>query len=205
MAYPNINEAFKIWHEGIEFRQHTDPNPHHEEYIFHSLGVAELARIIAEKCPYLDSEKAYVLGLLHDCGRLREEFHTDVFHGKEGYDLMMQFGYDEVARICLTHCFFNKDFKFEDYTYPKHWLQWGKDNIKDLEYDAYDKLIQLCDMHLEKFNIVSIDNRIKGIMERYNETYEHMLSKRTKLFEIKKYFDKLTGCNIYNLIGIDKQ
>lgn len=203
MAYPNIIEAFKIWHEGIDFRQHTDPNPHHEEYIFHTLGVAEISKIIADKCPGMDSDKAYILGLLHDCGRLREEFHTDVFHGKEGYDLMMKSGYDEVARICLTHCFLNQDFKFEDYSYPKHWLQWGKDNIKDIIYEDYDLLIQFCDLHLEGLNFVTIDNRIKGIMGRYNVSYDQMKAMHHRVLELKEYFDKKCSCNIYRLIGLD--
>ena len=32
----------------------------------HSISVAENARLIAEKIDYLDSDKAYTMGLLHD-------------------------------------------------------------------------------------------------------------------------------------------
>lgn len=35
----------------------------------HSLNVAKCAEIIAKNTEYLDSEKAFVLGLLHDIGR----------------------------------------------------------------------------------------------------------------------------------------
>ncbi len=38
-----------------------------EKYV-HSLGTAEAARAIAQKCSY-DSEKAYLAGLVHDCAK----------------------------------------------------------------------------------------------------------------------------------------
>ena len=38
-------------------------------WINHSRNVAKACSIIAERCPSLDAEKAYILGLLHDIGR----------------------------------------------------------------------------------------------------------------------------------------
>ena len=39
----------------------------------HSQLVGSIAVEIAKKTMYLNSEKAYILGLLHDCGRIKDE------------------------------------------------------------------------------------------------------------------------------------
>lgn len=54
----------------------------------------------------MDVKKAYIIGLLHDIGR---KFGIKHFaHISDGYKYMMSLGYDEVAKICLTHSFNNK-------------------------------------------------------------------------------------------------
>ena len=53
----------------------------------------------------MDAEKAYVLGLLHDIGRKFGVRHLG--HVSDGYRFMMSLGYDEAAKICLTHSFNN--------------------------------------------------------------------------------------------------
>ncbi|MDD2214939.1 MAG: HDOD domain-containing protein, partial [Oscillospiraceae bacterium] len=72
----------------------------------HSRVAAQCAEKIAAACTGPDSlnpDKAYVLGLLHDIGR---RFGVSQFgHIADGYRFMLQSGYDEAARICLTHSF----------------------------------------------------------------------------------------------------
>lgn len=58
---------------------------------------------IAAACGDLDSEKAYVLGLLHDIGRTFGVRHLG--HVSDGYSYMKKIGCDEVAKVCLTHSF----------------------------------------------------------------------------------------------------
>ena len=53
----------------------------------------------------MDVEKAYILGLLHDIGRKFGVRHLG--HVYDGYVYMKSLGYDEVAKICLTHSFNN--------------------------------------------------------------------------------------------------
>ena len=54
---------------------------------------------------YEDGEKAYILGLLHDIGRKFGVRHLG--HVSDGDSYMLSLGYDEAARICLTHSFNN--------------------------------------------------------------------------------------------------
>ena len=68
----------------------------------HSRTAAHCAEKIAQYAG-LDPDKAYVLGLLHDIGRKFGKRHLG--HVSDGYSYMMSLGYDDAARICLTHSF----------------------------------------------------------------------------------------------------
>jgi hypothetical protein len=67
---------------------------------------AETARRIAEHHPALDADAAYVMALLHDIGRTAGGPDVaDVRHVLDGYRSMLERGFDDSARICLTHSF----------------------------------------------------------------------------------------------------
>ena len=74
----------------------------------HSRVAADCACKIAVAAG-MDGEKAYVLGLLHDIGRKFGIYHMP--HVYRGYHYMMELGYGEVARVCLTHSFSTPDFR----------------------------------------------------------------------------------------------
>lgn len=59
--FPNKDIAIKE----LEIAGNMNPGPWTE----HSLNVAKAAKLIADYCDDLDSEKAFVCGLLHDIGR----------------------------------------------------------------------------------------------------------------------------------------
>lgn len=69
----------------------------------HSRVAAHCAEKIAMVCPELSPDKAYILGLLHDIGRRFGVRHLG--HVSDGYTYMVSLGFDEVARVCLTHSF----------------------------------------------------------------------------------------------------
>ena len=69
----------------------------------HSRTAAMCAERIAAACGDINPEKAYVLGLLHDIGRKFGVRHMG--HIYDGYHYMNRLGYDEVARISLSHSF----------------------------------------------------------------------------------------------------
>ena len=172
------------------------------EYIYHSTGVAQSAYKIALKCG-LDTNKAYIAGLLHDYGKIQNEKESGTSHILYGYEKMMEFGYDFIARICLTHSFPIKNFSFNDYTsYCKKDLIKVRDILQTIEYDNYDRLIQLCDMFYEGINTVSYNKRLDGIKKRYNLTDNQIKNLKTGAETNKKYFDNLCGCNIYDILNI---
>lgn len=92
-------------------------------WIKHSYHAADAAKIIAEHCKHLDSEKAFVCGLLHDIGR--RTGIAAVRHIIDGYDYAISQGWDEVARVCLTHSFPIKDIEADI----------GKKDITPKQYD----------------------------------------------------------------------
>lgn len=94
---PTREEAMALIRDGLS----NNPGPWGK----HSLTAAHCAEKIAVACGDMNAEKAYVLGLLHDIGRKFGVRHLG--HVSDGYRFMMSLGYDEAAKICLTHSFNN--------------------------------------------------------------------------------------------------
>ena len=202
-GYPTKEQALKIWEAGIIYRLSRPYGFTFEnEYRFHTMGVASAAEKIARYIPSLDTEKAFVLGLLHDYGKRINERIEGRFHGQEGYEQMLKMGYPDVAKVCLTHTFSEQNFSDEEYSYPQEWKDWAHNTLKNITYDDYDYLICLCDKFFEGLSIVPISNRIKGIIKRYQlgKVQEECLFKQS--MKLKEYFDKKTGHDIYEILGI---
>ena len=70
-------------------------------WVAHSRNVAHCAKAIAAFVHDMDSEKAYVLGLLHDVGR--RTGIGQLKHVYFGWKYMLELGYPAVAKVCLTH------------------------------------------------------------------------------------------------------
>ncbi len=83
----------------IEEAGKMNPGP----WVEHSLYVAKAAEAIARTHPRLDAEAAFVMGILHDIGR--REGIAGMRHVIDGYTFLMEKGFDEAARICLTHSY----------------------------------------------------------------------------------------------------
>ena len=125
----------------------------------HSRVVAHCAERIAEECGDMDSDKAYVLGLLHDIGRKLCVRHLG--HVSDGYSYMMSMGYDEVARICLTHSFHNQttDEYIGKFDVNEEELGMIQNALKEVVMDEYDRLIQLCDALAGADGVVDVQER----------------------------------------------
>ena len=164
----------------------------------HSRIAAHCAESIAQQCAGLDSEKAYILGLLHDIGRKFGVRHLG--HVSDGYQYMTALGYDEVARVCLTHSFNNQ--KISDYVGKQDATPEEMDLIvKELsviKYDEYDKLIQLCDALASSEGVLDIVERMQDVRNRYGF---YPQDKWDKNVELLKYFEDLTRKDIYLVVG----
>lgn len=179
----------------LEIAGQMNPGP----WTKHSYHVALAAELIAEKCEGLDSNKAFVCGLLHDIGR--RTGIAAVRHIIDGYDYAISKGWDEVARVCLTHSFPVKDIEADigkkDIT--KSQYDFINDYLKRLEYDDYDKLIILCDALADANGYCILEKRFIDTTRRYG-IYSFSVERWNKTYEYKEYFEKMIGTSIYRFL-----
>ena len=165
----------------------------------HSRTVAHCAEKIASACG-LDPDKAYVLGLLHDIGRRYGKRHLG--HVSDGYSYMISLGYDEVARVCLSHSF--NDQSLDDYvgnrdTSPEETALIEK-TLGGMVYDEYDRLIQLCDSLAGAEGVLDIEERMEDVRRRYGS---YPQNKWEINLALKRHFEELAGRNIYEIVEKD--
>ena len=163
----------------------------------HSEYVALCARRIAAECKELDADKAYICGLLHDVGRKFGVQHMG--HIYDGWKYMIELGYDEVARICLSHSFSIQ--RFEDYVGNKDITEEEQDELKkaldSMTYDDYDLLIQLCDSMAGADGIVPMEERMGDVKRRYGA---YPQDKWDRNLELKRIFSEKAGKDIYEIV-----
>lgn len=186
---PSREEAEKL----LRGAERCNPGP----WGNHSRVTAHCAEKIAMACADMDYEKAYVLGILHDIGRKFGVRHLG--HVSDGYSYMMELGYDEAAKICLTHSFNNQTVdqyigKFDVSDEELHLIQ---TTLKEVEMDDYDRLIQLCDALAGADGVLDIEERMLDVKNRYGFYPQEKWDSNVYL---KQYFEKKTGRDIYNIV-----
>jgi putative nucleotidyltransferase with HDIG domain len=168
-------------------------------WVSHSLFTAQAAEAIAQVHPELDGETAYVLGYLHDIGR--RAGITYMRHSLDGYNFLQQQGYDDAARICITHTFWLKGLD----DYPGRWdcsaeeIHFLKSYVASIKDDAYDWLIQLCDCLALPSGFCLLEKRLVDVALRYGTT-KYTTIKWKLLFEKKAKFEQKIGRSIYELL-----
>ncbi len=188
----------------LEKAVEKNPGPWRE----HSYAVAQAAEKIARavnentathgnSADLLNPDFAYTCGLLHDIGR--QMGHTYIAHVYDGYHYLKNLGYDKLAKICLTHSFNLKII--EDYIgkidITDNQYQELKELLADTEYDDYDRLIQLLDSTCAADGTKNMEERMNDVKQRYGYYPE---GKWNKNFELKEYFEKLMGRELYEVI-----
>lgn len=205
MTFPTREQAQSLY-ENIFVLRNSSVKPFTEEQEqtlrAHSLAVANIAKNIASVISGMDTEKACILGLLHDCGRIKDEKTENCFHGYVGFQYMMSINQPEIARISLTHTFYEKDFDASTYPQNSEELEKCRNFLRKTEYNDYDLLIQLADILNDMGKICTIETRFSSIARRYGLTFESLTSHITRLHQIKEYFDQKAGCDIYHLLGL---
>lgn len=193
MKVPTIEEAEKLLAEAELLNQGL--------WIAHNKTAGYCAKVIASNCNDLDENTAYVLGLLHDIGR--REGIMDMRHILCGYQFMKSLGYDDSARICLTHSFPYKNIGAYNgqNDCSKEEIAFIQSYIDDIEYNDYDRLIQLCDAISFPDGPTYIEKRLVDVVLRRG--FNDLTIPKWKAFlELKDYFDKKTNANIYELLSI---
>lgn len=162
----------------------------------HSVNVGVAARNIGEKAG-LDGEKAYILGLLHDIGR-RVGVVNIPRHVYEGYRYTMDKGWEEAAKICMTHSYplMEKEFDKETESEEEAFI---RDYITRCRCDGYDWLIQLCDSLAADYGFCILEKCFIDVARRYG-IWENSVDRWNRTFEIKEYFEDRMGCSIYDVL-----
>lgn len=166
-------------------------------WVDHSCLVAQLAKKIARKAS-MNSEKAYIYGLLHDIGRRNGNMQAR--HAIEGFKYLTQIGYDEEARICLTHTFQYPDVEaiYDTWDCSSEEKQFVAEYLRGITYNDYDKLIQLCDaLSLANGYCYAEKKMVNSVIKfGFKDT---TISKWKAILELKAYFDKKIHGDVYLL------
>lgn len=162
----------------------------------HSRTAAHCAEAIAAACG-LDANKAYILGLLHDIGRRFGTRHLG--HVSDGYSYMLSLGYDEAARVCLTHSFENgaTDHYIGKFDTSPDELKLIEDALKGLVMDDYDRLIQLCDAMAGAQGVMDVEERMADVRSRYGSYPQEKWDGNLRL---KRYFEEKAGRDLYEVV-----
>ena len=186
--FPERNEAEAMLREA----EICNPGP----WADHSRVAARCAEKIAAAAG-MDTQKAYVLGLLHDIGRKFGINHMP--HIYNGWKYMLAKGYDAAARICLTHSFSTPDFStyIGKYDLPDDQIAEMQAAISTLEYDDYDRLIQLCDCLAGNGEVVDLEARMLDVKRRYGS---YPQKKWDNNLALKAHFEARCGRNIYEIV-----
>lgn len=153
----------------------------------------------------MNSEIAYVLGLLHDIGRRNGATNglTTIGHMLGGYSYSKQLGYDLLAKICMTHScpsnsindieeVVNKSCSKEEYKFVYNFFN-------SVELNDYDRLIQLCDALALPNGFTLIEKRLVDVALRHGIN-KYIVPKWKAFMALKNYFDIKIGKSIYSVL-----
>lgn len=118
----------------------------------------------------------------------------------------MSRGWDEVARVCLTHSFpiqdVDADIGKKDVTAGQY--EFIRSCLNRLEYDDYDRLIILCDS-LASARWVLHSGKTLCRHGKAIRPFPFTLARWNKTCEYKAYFEAMAGVPVYSLLpGIEK-
>jgi putative nucleotidyltransferase with HDIG domain len=169
-------------------------------WVSHSKNVARAAERIAGRIEAIDTDRAFVSGLLHDIGR--RNGRTQNRHLIDGYRYLTEAGHSVLARVCITHAFPLQDpralFGSWEYTTAEE-RQFVEDYVRECQYDDYDRLMQLCDHLAVAEGFVILEKRMVDVAIRYG-VIDLTVQKWKAAMSLKERFDGLAGINIYSLL-----
>jgi hypothetical protein len=179
---------------------------HNDDFIAHrrkndgniqklSVHLKEVSIFTGNSCSKIGL-KSYgeVIGLLHDIGRRAGVYY--IRHALDGYNFLIKKGYDDAARICMTHAHSSKG----EWDCTEEEMEFVKCFFEGIKFDEYDMLIQLCDALSLSHGYCLIEKRIVEGVLRLNVMNEFILVMWRGVFDAKKYFERKLGCSIYTIL-----
>lgn len=165
----------------------------------HVRYVALACRNIADRCPHLDPERAYIFGLLHDIGRYAGV--TSERHLIDGYRYCMAREWNAAARICITHAFMIPDISTSIgvFDMPPPDKEFLDRFVREAVYDDYDLLVQLCDALALPSGFCLLEKRFVDVALRYG-THPATVDRWKATLAIKDHFEALMGGSIYDCL-----
>lgn len=115
---------------------------------------------------------------------------------------MMSLGYDDVAKICLTHSFNEKDISkyVGNFDTTEEETKLIIDGLNALELDDYDRLIQLCDSIAGADGIMDQIERMTDVKNRYGDYDQEKWDTNIRL---REYFEGKMSEDLY--VAVDKE
>lgn len=190
-----MSPQWKLSEKELEKAYAANPGP----WADHSRYVALACRNIADRCPHLDSDKAYIYGLLHDIGRYAGV--TSERHLIDGYRYCMARGWEKAAQICISHAFMvrNIDSSIGTFDMSPEDKAFLAQFVTTAIYDDYDYLVQLCDALALPTGFCLLEKRFVDVAIRYG-THRYTVARWKAVLEIKKYFEGIFGGSIYDCL-----
>lgn len=184
-----------IAEQALEYAHEQNSGP----WADHARYVAMACENIAARCPHLDSDDAYIYGLLHDIGR--HAGVTSERHLLDGYRYCRARGWDKAAQICITHAFMIPDISTSIgvFDMPQEDRDFMAAFVEQARYDDYDRLVQLCDALAIPTGFCLLEKRFVDVAIRYG-THPVLAHRWKAVLDIKAHFEKIMGCSIYDLL-----
>lgn len=185
--------AYELLIEGI-IKEDKDFEEDKNRWILHCLYSGIAAGRIAKKLG-IDSDYATALGYIHDIGRRIS--HPK--HITEGYKYLKALGYEQEARICLTHSFIDNDITLAAGPFPPIEMYYTiMSQLNQENCSIYDNIIQLCDLFCKETGFTTLEKRIldislrKGVSPSSRKHFESAVA-------LKEKIEKKMGCGLYEL------
>jgi putative nucleotidyltransferase with HDIG domain len=171
-------------------------------WINHSLYVAKAAEKITKKIRRFDSDRAFVVGLLHDMGRRNGVSY--IKHVYDGYMFLKD--KDKLAAdICITHSFPNKNIN--EYQgkidIDNNTMKELSSILHEIDYDYYHKLIILCDSYGTDKGFVTLEKRWVDVIMRYGFS-DYTIQKWRAILDIRNTFNDEYKINVEKELRIQK-
>lgn len=166
----------------------------------HCTHTAEAAEIIACHLDGVCPEKAFACGLLHDIGK-----HVDPSpkrHSIAGYKFLSALGYSEAARVALTHDFPDTDLGVlrDEHLLDEEEIAFVQPLLEALEFDVYDRLIQVCDVISLPEGYVLMEKRMLRAALRYGQLTESLKRIIAASDANLRYFEARLGRSLYAVL-----